>query len=61
MGQHLERSGVGGELVVGIVEVGLAALVERLHRFDLAFHFVLDQRIHLVEETGFVGGALAQH
>ena len=54
LGQHLERGGVGGELVVGIVEVGLAVLVERLHRCDLASHFVLHQRIDLVEEAGFV-------
>ena len=60
MGEHLERGGVGGELVVGIVEVGFAVLVQGLHGRDLAFHFVLHQRIDLVEEAGLVGDAFAQ-
>ena len=58
--EHLEGGGVGGELVVGVVEVRLAVLVERLHGGDLAVHFVLHQRIDLVEEAGLVDDALAQ-
>ena len=59
--QHLEGSGIGGQLVVGIVEVGLTTLVQRLHAGNLALHFVFDQRVHLVQKAGFVGHALAQH
>ncbi len=50
--EHFEGRGVGGELVVGVVEVRFAVLVECLHGGDLALHFVFDQRIDLVEKTG---------
>ena len=59
--QHLQGSGVGGQLVIGIVEVGLTAFVQRLHAGNLALHLVFDQRVHLVQKTGFVGHALSQH
>ena len=61
LGEHLEGSGVGGKLVVGVVEVRLAVLVERLHGDDLATDFVLHERIDFVEEAGFARGALAQN
>lgn len=54
VGEHLEGAGVGGELVVGVVEVGFAALVEGLHGVDLALH------LNAVEEGvgAFAGGVV---
>ena len=57
--KHLERGGVGCQLIVGIVEVGLTAFVKRLHAGNLALHLVFHQRVHLVQETGGVDDSLA--
>ena len=61
MAEHLECSGVSGELVVGVVKVWLITFVKRLHGGNLVLYFVFDHWIDLVEEAGFVGDTLAQH
>ena len=61
LGQHAERGGVSGELVVGVAEVRLAAFVERAHRVDLTADLVLHHRVDLVEESVFFAQALAEN
>ena len=60
-GQHPQRRGVGGELVVGIGEVGRVAVVQVTHGGKLALHLRFDLGHHLVQEGGVGGSLFAQH
>ena len=59
--EDAEGGGVGGELVVGVAEVGVGlVLVERLHGVELALDLVLDLVDHLVGVGRVRARALAE-
>jgi hypothetical protein len=59
--QHLERRGVGAELVVSIAEVWLLAVIERAHRLQLCMDGVLHRTLEPGNEARLVAEALSQH
>jgi transposase len=61
LGQHLERSGIRGELIISIIEVWLPALIQRLHRSDLTRDFIFDEWVYLIEKSGLIGYSLAEY
>jgi len=53
--------GVGGELIVGVGEIGVFPVVQRQHGLELLLDFDFHLGNDLVEEGHVLAGLLAQH
>jgi len=61
LGQHAQSGGIGGELVVGVAEVGFGFIIQRCHAVQLPLHLILDQGVNLVQPCRALFRTFPQH